>query len=99
MKTTNRNLFIGVIVLCLVIGVLAPFITSSNPDGLEKSTEQIMGTTESEPVIQSPFLDYTIEPFGKAGEVIAMVLGIIITLIIAYLMALLLKRRRGNLDE
>ncbi len=94
MRTTDRNLVIGVIILCLVIGALAPFIASPNPDGLEKSAEQLMGNPETEPVIQSPFPDYTIESLGKLGEIVAMALGIFITLIIAYLLAGLIKRRK-----
>ncbi len=93
MKTTDRNLIIGAVVLCLVIGALAPFIASPNPDGLEKSAGELMSNPDTEPVIQSLFPDYTIEPFGKVGEIVAMALGIVITLIIAYLVSLLLKRR------
>ncbi len=93
MKTTDRNLIIGAVILCMIIGVLAPFFASSNPDGLEKSAGELMDNPETEPVIQSPFFDYSIGPFGKAGEVVALALGIFLTLVIAYLVSLLLKRR------
>lgn len=93
MKAKDRNLIIGVVILCLVIGALAPFIASPNPDGLEKSAEQLMGNPETEPVLESPFPDYTIEPLGKLGEIIAMAIGIFITLIIAYLIALVIRKR------
>ncbi len=93
MKAQDRNLVIAVVILCLIIGALAPFIASPNPDGLEKSAEQLMGNPETEPVMESPFPDYTIESLGKFGEVIAMAVGILITLIAAYIIALLIRRR------
>jgi cobalt/nickel transport protein len=96
MRNADRNLIIGVVILCLIIGVLAPFIASSNPDGLEKSAEQLMGNPETEPVIESPFPDYTIEPFGKLGEIIAMAIGIFVTLIVAYIIAKLIGRRKNH---
>jgi cobalt/nickel transport protein len=93
MKTKDRNLIIAAILLCVVIAILAPFIASPNPDGLEKSAEQLMGNPETEPVLQSPMPDYTLEPFGKMGEIVAMILGILVTLGVAYGVAILIRRR------
>jgi len=94
MKAQDRNLVIAVVILCLVIGVLTPFIASPNPDGLEKSAEQLMPSGgETEGVITVPFPDYTIESLGKLGEIIALAIGIFITLIIAYIIATVIKRR------
>ena len=93
MKNADRNLIISAVILCLVIGALAPFIASSNPDGLEKSAEQLMNNPNTEPVIQSPFPDYSIESLGELGGVIAMFIGIIATLLIAYTVAMIIKRR------
>lgn len=94
MKTADRNLIIGAVILCLIIGGLAPFLASSNPDGLEKSAEELMNNPETEPLIKSPFSDYTIGPYGKVGEIVAMALGIVLTLVVAYLISMLLKRRK-----
>jgi cobalt/nickel transport protein len=95
MKTKDRNLIITAVILCLVIGILAPFIASSDPDGLEKSAEELMGNPDTDPVIQSPMPDYTIEPLGKIGEILAMAVGIFVTLIVAYLVGMLIRRRKN----
>jgi cobalt/nickel transport protein len=94
MRTEDRNLVIAAVILCLVIGILAPFIASSNPDGLEKSAEQLMGNPDTEPAINAPMSDYTIPGLGKIGEVAAMFVGILVTLIVAYIVATLIRRRK-----
>jgi cobalt/nickel transport protein len=92
MSTKDKYFVIGGLVICLVIACLSPFLASPDPDGLEKSAENL-NVGESEPVIQSPFPDYTIEGLDKVGEIAALAIGIIVTLIIAYIVALLLRRR------
>jgi len=72
--------------------VMSPFLASPDPDGLEKSAENV-GVGETEPVIESPFPDYSIEGLDQIGEIAALAIGIIITLIIAYVVAILLRRR------
>ena len=42
---------------------------------------------------QAPFPDYTIEGLEKIGEIAALAIGIIITLVVAYIVAILLRRR------
>jgi len=48
---------------------------------------------------ESPFPDYTIEGLDKIGEISALVIGIIITLIIAYIVAIALRRRNPPEDQ
>lgn len=96
MESRDKKLIIAGLAICLIIAILAPFIASSNPDGLEKSAEQIMGNPETEPVLESPMPDYTIEPLGKLGEIGALAFGIILTLILGYILALILKRRKST---
>lgn len=91
--STNDKYFIVVgVIICLVIAVMSPFLASPDPDGLEKSAENV-GVGETEPVIESPFPDYSIEGLDQIGEIAALAIGIIITLIIAYVVAILLRRR------
>ena len=92
MSTKDKYFVVGGLIVCLVIAFMSPFIASSDPDGLEKSAEN-MNVGETEPAIQSPFPDYTIDGLDKVGEIAALAMGIIVTLIIAYLVALLLRRR------
>ena len=81
MKSKDRNLIIGAVVICLIIAVLAPFIASKNPDGLEKSAQQI-STTQPSGVYQAPFADYSIPILGNGpySGILAMIIGIIIIL-------------------
>jgi len=93
MRIYDRNLIIAAVILCLIIGFLAPFITSSNPDGLEKSANQLMKNPKTEHALNAPMSDYNMLGLGKIGEILAMILGIMMTLVIAYIFAMLLKRR------
>jgi cobalt/nickel transport protein len=92
MNTRDKYFVIAGVIICLVIAVMSPFLASPDPDGLEKSAEDV-GVGETEPAFESPFPDYSIEGLDKVGEIAALALGIIITLIIAWLVAILLRRR------
>jgi cobalt/nickel transport protein len=93
MNKKDKTFVIGAIAVCLLLAVLSPFIASSNPDGLEKSAQNV-GVPEAESTINSPFQDYTIGGLGKIGGIVALIIGIIITLGIAWLVAILIKRRK-----
>lgn len=92
MSTKDKYFVIGGLIICFVIAIMSPFIASSDPDGLEKSAENLnVGETQS--VIQVPFPDYTIEGLESIGEIAALAIGVIITLIVAYIVAMILRRR------
>ncbi|AEF97236.1 PDGLE domain-containing protein [Methanotorris igneus] len=92
----NKKILLYGLVISLIIGVLAPFLACPNPDGLESTAEKIInektlhhnlqqiGLEEEGTVVPSPMPDYSIEGMGKVGEVIAMIVGIIIILAVAY---------------
>ena len=92
MSTRDKYFIIGGVVICLVIAFMSPFLASPAPDGLEKSAEDV-GVGEVESSYQAPFTDYAIEGFDKIGEIGALAIGIIITLIIAFTVAILIKRK------
>jgi cobalt/nickel transport protein len=92
MSTRDKYFVIGGVIICLVIAIMSPFLASPDPDGLEKSAENV-GVPELGAAYQAPFPDYTIEGLAKIGEIAALAIGIIVTLVIAYLVALLLRRR------
>ena len=48
MKPKDRNLIVVGVTICIIIAVMAPFIASTNPDGLEKQQNkfQPMGNLE-----------------------------------------------------
>ena len=95
MISKDKYLIIGAVIIFLTIALIAPFIASKNPDGLEKSAQQISTTHESG-VYQAPFADYTIPIFGNGpyAGISAMAVGILLVLGLGYLLAFILKRRK-----
>jgi len=94
MKPKDRNLIIVGVIICMVIAVLAPFIASSNPDGLEKSAEQI-STSEEGGIYTAPFSDYLIPVLGEGplSGIVALIIGVLIALGLGYIAALVIRRR------
>lgn len=98
MSPKEKKLILAGLAICVVIAVLAPFIASSNPDGLEKTAEQV-STTEESGIYEAPMPDYTIPFLGEDnpyGEIIALVVGVLITLGLGYIAAIFLKRRTAS---
>lgn len=97
-KQTKQFIIIG-LVIAIVIAILAPFLASSNPDGLESAAEKIMlpGVSD-EAAFESPMPDYIIPALGEdpiSGS-IAIVIGVIIVFGLAYGLGYLLKKRNNN---
>ena len=95
MKPNDRNLIVVGVVICLIIAVMAPFIASTNPDGLERTTEQVPTSDESG-IYQAPLADYKIPLLGDGpySGVAALILGVLIVLGLGYLSAFIIKRRK-----
>ncbi|WP_414470509.1 PDGLE domain-containing protein [Methanobacterium sp. ACI-7] len=99
MSPKNKKLLLGGITIALVIAILAPFLASSNPDGLDSTMEKVMQSPETEPAIESPLPDYTIPFLGEdnpLGGVIALVLGTLLVLGIAYGLGAIIKKKNGE---
>jgi len=94
MNSNDKKLVIVGLAICIIIAVLAPFIASPNPDGLEKSDEQV-GMAGESGIYESPFPDYIIPAFGENpySGIVALIRGVLITLGLGYGIAELLKRR------
>lgn len=88
-KGNRKFLYIG-IGLALLIAVLAPFLASPDPDGLESAASKVIDESKlinienQEPAVNSPMADYSIEGMGKTGEVLAIVLGTLAVLAISF---------------
>jgi cobalt/nickel transport protein len=95
MRSKDRNLIIVALIICMSLAVLSPFIASSNPDGLERSAEQIANTQESGNY-QAPLADYTVPILGNGpySGVVALIIGVLIVLGFGYILAMILKRRK-----
>ena len=63
--------------IVFLVAVLAPFLASSNPDGLEKTAEKFESAQGREAeLLSSPFPDYTVPGIaGATSEVAAMLIG------------------------
>lgn len=97
MTPKNKKFLMGGIAIALIIAILAPFLASSNPDGLDSTAEKVMQNPETKPVFESPLPDYTIPFLGEDnpfGGVIALVLGTLLVLGIAYGLGAGLKKER-----
>ncbi|MCM1987713.1 PDGLE domain-containing protein [Methanococcoides seepicolus] len=80
-----------------MISILAPFLASSDPDGLESAAEKVISEDifaeleEAEAAIESPLPDYSIEGKGKLGEIIAICLSTIGILVISFGLGKIIK--------
>lgn len=89
MNQNMKFLFIG-LAIAIVISIAAPFLASPDPDGLESAAGNIIEESEfavleeSEPAVQSPMPDYAIEGMGKYGEILAITMGSVAMVLIAY---------------
>ncbi|MEN6552802.1 MAG: PDGLE domain-containing protein [Methanobacterium sp.] len=95
MSPKDKKLVLGGLVICIIIAVLAPFIASSNPDGLEKTAEDV-STTEESGIYEAPMPDYTIPLFGEDnpyGGILALIIGVLVTLGLGYIAAIFLRNR------
>lgn len=86
----NMKFFYVGIAIALLLAVLAPFLASPDPDGLESAAggvveESKMSQIEGmEPVVSAPMADYSIEGLGKSGEVVAIAAGTLAVLAISF---------------
>ncbi len=88
-KNSNVKFFYVGIAIALLLAVLAPFLASPDPDGLESAAGGVVEESkmsqieEMEPVVGSPMPDYSIEGMGKSGEVLAIGVGALAVLVIS----------------
>ncbi|MDR2967608.1 MAG: PDGLE domain-containing protein [Methanobacteriaceae archaeon] len=96
MDKKTKQLIIGGIIAAILIGVTSAFFASSEPDGLEKSIEEILPEFGEKHLIESPMPDYEIPMFGETpvSNSIAIIAGIIVVFILAYGLGYFVKRRK-----
>lgn len=88
------------LIICVIICVLSPYIASGDPDGLEKSAED-SGLAEDYSVEEingipgAIFPDYAFanDPDNQVLQIVALVIGAIVTLVIGYGVAYVVKSR------
>lgn len=83
----RKHVYIGILIVALIVCVLSPFLASGDPDGLEKSAEQINPKVlDAEQVIKPVMPDYTLEGLedNPLVGVACLIVGALLTVIIAY---------------
>lgn len=95
----NMKFFYVGIVIALLLAVLAPFLASPDPDGLESAASGVIEESklseleESEPAVSAPMADYSVEGMGKSGEVAAIAVGTLVVLIISFGFGKIFKKK------
>ena len=100
MNKQNRNLLICGLAIALIIAILAPFLASSNPDGLD-STAESLAVPESDAAFQSPLTDYALPGMedNPLGGVISLIIGTILVLVVALVVAKLIGKKNNKKNE
>lgn len=100
MDKKDMSLIVVAVVICIVISCLSPYIASGNPDGLEKSAEdsglaEDFQIEEINGIPDAIFPDYAFAsvPDNQALQVVALVIGAIVTLGVGYGVAAILRSR------
>jgi cobalt/nickel transport protein len=80
MNKRDKSFVVGGLIVAIIIAILAPFLASSNPDGLESAAEKIAENPEPEPLFEAPLPDYSIPALGESplGGVVSIVLGTLV---------------------
>lgn len=115
MDEKNLKFLIVGIIIALTISVIAVFLASSDPDGLDSTALIISGqksltapATGDEVKVEapghfsysSPMQNYTLgESWGPLGGIIAMVIGTILTFIVGIGLAYLLRKKRSSAKQ
>ena len=99
MEKRDKYLIGIAIVICVVICVLSPYIASGDPDGLEKSAEdsglaEDFAVEEINGIPDAIFPDYAFasSPDNQVLQIVALVIGVIITLFIGFGVAYVVKK-------
>ncbi|WP_330009495.1 PDGLE domain-containing protein [Methanobrevibacter sp.] len=100
MDKKDKTLIGIAVLICVIICVLSPYIASGDPDGLEKSAEdsglaEDFSVEEIKGIPESVFPDYAFanDPDNQVLQIVALVIGVIVTLLLGYGVAYVVKSR------
>ncbi|WP_298519438.1 PDGLE domain-containing protein [uncultured Methanobrevibacter sp.] len=100
MDKKDTYLIVVAVVICIVICCLSPYIASGDPDGLEKSAEdsglaEDFSIEEIKGIPNAVFPDYAFanDPDNQALQIVALVIGAILTLVVGYGVAEIVRNR------
>ena len=100
MEQKDIMLIAVAVVICVIICVLSPYIASGDPDGLEKSAEdsglaEDFAIEEINGIPDAIFPDYAFadNPDSQPLQIVALVIGTIVTLAVGFVVATVVKNR------
>ena len=100
MEKKDMALIGDAILICVIICVLSPYIASGDPDGLEKSAEdsglaEDFAIEEIKGIPDAIFPDYAFadNPDNQVLQIVALVIGTIVTLVLGYAVAEVVRSR------
>lgn len=100
MDKKDTYLIVVAVVICIVICCLSPYIASGDPDGLEKSAEdsglaEDFSIEEIKGIPDAIFPDYAFanDPDNQVLQIVALVIGAILTLVVGYGVAEIVRNR------
>ena len=100
MEKKDMALIGAAILICVIICVLSPYIASGDPDGLEKSAEdsglaEDFAIEEIKGIPDAIFPDYAFadNPDNQVLQIVALVIGAIVTLALGYAVAEVVRSR------
>ena len=115
MDEKTRKFLVGGILIAIAISIVAVFLASSDPDGLDSTALIVSGqktltapATGNEVNIEapghfsysSPMQDYTLGAnWGPLGGIIAMLIGTILTFFIGIGLVYLLKKQKAKVSK
>ena len=99
MDKKDTYLIVVAVVICIIISCLSPYIASGDPDGLEKSAEdsglpEDFSIEDIGGIPDAMFPDYAFadDPDNQVLQIVALVLGVIVTLAVALGVAYVVKK-------
>jgi cobalt/nickel transport protein len=99
MDKKDTYLIVVAVVICIIISCLSPYIASGDPDGLEKSAEdsglaEDFSIEEIKGIPDAIFPDYAFadNPDNQGLQVVALVIGVAITLFVGLGVAYVVKK-------
>ena len=100
MDQKDTYLIVVAVIICVVICCLSPYIASGDPDGLEKSAEDAglaedFAIEEINGIPDAIFPDYAFanDPENQVLQIVALVLGAVVTLLAGYGVAAIIRSR------
>ena len=100
MDKKDITLIAVAVVICIIICALSPYIASGDPDGLEKSAEdsglaEDFSVEEIKGIPDAIFPDYAFAnaPDNQVLQIVALVIGTIVTLGLGYVVAEVVRNR------